>query len=89
MSPRKRTDPAAQLQGAAELLSGMLNAAVRDAGRRQEQALKAGDGLPLKDMKELTAILKDIAGVVKSFQPPAEAQTPTGVVILPEVREDG
>ena len=69
-----------QLQSAARLLSGMLAEAVA-----QTAAEPAAQPPSARELKELTAILKDITGVVKTLEPPAEEDARTGIVVLPQV----
>lgn len=94
MSGGKRRNAAARaaadLNTAARTLSGMLALAVSDAQQRQ-QALADGGGDTAemnREMKELTGVLKDIAGVVKNLEENTEGAAKSGVVLLPEVARD-
>lgn len=79
MTAEQRPGTVEQLQTAARALSGMLADAVLEAER------DAGKPVAARELKELTAILKDITGVVKALEPPAETGAETGVIILPAV----
>ena len=79
---RKKSGGLAELQRATDLLSGLVAQEAKDlAGRRRTQG---GD---IKALKEITAVLKDLAAVARSLgeQSPEEGRKECGVVLLPEV----
>ena len=83
MSPRKKIPPALdELRTAARTLSSMLADAVADARQRQQGGEEGGN----RELKELTAVLKDVTAVVKTLEPDQAARQTAGVVILPEVK---
>ena len=82
---RKKNGSLADLQRATDLLSGLLaqEAKALDARRRAEGA---GD---MKALKEITAVLKDLAAVAKSLgeQGGGDGGSGYGVVLMPPVDE--
>ena len=77
---RKKSGGLAELQRATDLLSGLVAQEAKDlAGRRKTH----GD---IKALKEITAVLKDLAAVARSLgeQSPEEGRKECGVVLLPE-----
>jgi len=81
---RRKKNPAAldELRMAARSLSRMLADAVEQAERERAAEPSAADN---RELKELTAVLKDVVGVVKTLEPEQTDQYRCGVVILPEV----
>ena len=80
------------LRRATDTLSTMLAQEVRDLNARQRTARreKAADPGTMKGLKEATAVLKDLAGVVKTLNDQgvdAEEQS-CGVVLLPPVEDE-
>lgn len=82
----------ANLQRSTDILSGMLVQEVRALNERQKAARKeqgADSGAAMKWMKEMTAMLKDLAAVAKTVNDQGtdtEGQS-FGVVLLPMVEE--
>lgn len=76
------------LRAAARTLSGMLAAAVDGARQRQQEQPDGNAGAVNRELKELTGVLKDIAGVVRTLEDDEEEAAATGVVVLPEVIQD-
>lgn len=68
-----------------DTLSGMLAQEVEAAQARQGE-----EGSALRSMKEITAVLKDLAAVMKTLdeQGVDGAETASGVVLLPPVRQE-
>ena len=89
MSGPGRQEHAAELEdlrAAARTLSSMLAVAVDDARQRQNSAPGGErDAAASRELKELTGVLKDIAGVVKTLEGDGGEAAATGVVVLPEV----
>lgn len=87
---RAASKPLGDLNAAARTLSGMLALAVHDAQQRQQELADGGaDTAGInRELKELTGVLKDIAGVVKALETNTEEETKSGVVLLPEVVRD-
>ena len=90
-----QTKPAAGLKSlnrAADTLSTLLAQEVRELNARQKAAKKTGaaDGSTIKGLKEATAVLKDLAGVVKTLndQGTELEGTECGVVLLPPVEQE-
>ena len=77
---------------AADTLSTLLAQEVRELNARQKAAKKEGaqDTGTMKGLKEATAVLKDLAGVVKTLndQGTQTEGTECGVVLLPQVEEE-
>ena len=89
-----QTKPAAGLKSlnrAADTLSTLLAQEVKELDLRQRAARKAGthDG-DMKGLKEVTAVLKDLAAVARSLndQGVQAEGTESGVVLLPRVEEE-
>ena len=76
------------LRAAARTLSSMLAAAVDDARQRQNSAPGGERAAASRELKELTGVLKDIAGVVKTLEGDGGEAAATGVVVLPEVMQN-
>ena len=80
------------LSRATDTLSALLAQEVRELNARQKAAKKTGaaDGSTMKDLKEATAVLKDLAGVAKTLNDQgAQAEgAECGVVLLPTVEEE-
>ena len=79
------------LRKATDTLSAMLAQEVKDLNTRQRIARKEGGSDPgtMKGLKEATAVLKDLAGVVKTLNDQgvdAEGRE-YGVVLLPPVED--
>ena len=91
MGQTKQARGLASLSRAADVLSTLLAQQVRDLNDRQKAA-KGGEPDPgtMKGLKEATAVLKDLAGVVKTLneQGTDTEGTGCGVVLLPEVEEE-
>lgn len=87
---RKRLTVMEQLQATVAVLGTMLADAAQEA--RQRQLAAAGDRpTPAelnREMKELTAVLKDLTGVAKAMEPGTAEAAVTGVILLPEVEQD-
>ena len=89
-----QTKPAAGLKSlnrAADTLSTLLAQQVRELNARQKAAKKEGasGAGTMKDLKEATAVLKDLAAVAKTLNDQgadAEARA-CGVVLLPAVED--
>ena len=79
------------LQKAADTLSTMLVQEIRSLNARQRAARKekSTDTGLMKDLKEATAVLKDLTGVTKTLndQGMEEEGRECGVVLLPPVEE--
>lgn len=79
------------LQKAADTLSAMLTQEIRDLNARQRAARKEKSTAPglMKDLKEATAMLKDLTGVKKTLS--EQGLDPEGrecgVVLLPPVED--
>ena len=88
MGQTKQARGLASLSRAADVLSTLLAQQVRD---RQKAARKGGEPDPgtMKGLKEATAVLKDLAGVVKTLneQGTDTEGTGCGVVLLPPVED--
>ena len=79
------------LRKATDTLSTMLAQEVKDLNARQRTARKEGESDPgtMKGLKEATAVLKDLASVVKTLNDQgvdAEGRE-YGVVLLPPVED--
>ena len=90
-----QTKPAAGLKSlnrAADTLSTLLAQQVRELNARQKAAKKEGasGAGTMKDLKEATAVLKDLAGVAKTLndQGTELEGTECGVVLLPPVEQE-
>ena len=90
-----QTKPAAGLKSlnrAADTLSTLLAQEVKELNERQKAARRENTPDPgmMKGRKEATAVLKDLAGVVKTLndQGTQTEGTGCGVVILPPVEEE-
>ncbi len=92
MGQTKQARGLASLSRAADVLSTLLAQQVRGLNDRQKAARKGGEPDPgtMKGLKEATAVLKDLAGVVKTLneQGTDTEGTGCGVVLLPEVEEE-
>lgn len=84
---RKRLTVMEQLQATVAVLGAMLADAAQEA--RQRQLAAVGDRPTAaelnREMKELTAVLKDLTGVAKAMEPGTAEAAVTGVILLPEV----
>ena len=81
----------ASLSRATDTLSTLLAQQVRELNARQKAAKKEGasGAGTMKDLKEATAVLKDLAGVAKTERSGAQAEgAECGVVLLPTVEEE-
>ena len=82
----------ASLSRATDTLSTLLAQQVRELNARQKAAKKEGasGAGTMKDLKEATAVLKDLAGVAKTLNDQgAQAEgAECGVVLLPTVEEE-
>ena len=80
------------LTRAADTLSELLAQRVKELNDRQKAARKSGTEDPglLKELKENTAVLKDLAGVLKNLndQGTQTEGTECGVVLMPAVEEE-
>ena len=90
-----QTKPAAGLKSlnrAADTLSTLLAQEVKELNERQKAARRENTPDPgmMKGLKEATAALKDLAGVVKTLndQGTELEGTECGVVLLPTVEEE-
>lgn len=87
---RRKLTVMQQLQTTVTLLSAMLAEAAQQA--RQRQLTAEGEGRTTaevnREIKELTAVLKDLTGVAKAMEPGNADAAVTGVVLLPEVDAD-
>ena len=92
MGQTKQARGLASLSRATDVLSTLLAQQVRDLNDRQKAARKGGEPDPdtMKDLKEATAVLKDLAGVAKTLNDQgAQAEgAECGVVLLPTVEEE-
>ena len=87
-----QTKPAAGLKSlnrAADTLSTLLAQEVKELNERQKAARRENPGM-MKGLKEATAVLKDLAGVVKTLndQGTELEGTECGVVLLPPVEQE-
>ena len=92
MGQTKQARGLASLSRATDTLSTLLAQQVRELNARQKAAKKegaSGSGT-MKDLKEATAVLKDLAGVAKTLNDQgAQAEgAECGVVLLPTVEEE-
>lgn len=79
-----------RLAGIADTMSLMLAQEVRELNARQKEARREGGDTAgvLRGMKEVSAILKDMAAVKKSLSEPGmEEERACGVVLLPPVED--
>ena len=78
----KKNGSLRDLQRTTDLLSGLLAQEAKALDKRRK-AEGAGD---MKALKEITAVLKDLAAVARSLgeQSPEEGRKECGVVLLPE-----
>ena len=90
-----QTKPAAGLKSlnrAADTLSTLLAQEVKELNERQRAARRENTPDPgmMKGLKEATAVLKDLAGVVKTLndQGTELEGTECGVVLLPPVEQE-
>ena len=90
-----QTKPAAGLKSlnrAADTLSTLLAQEVKELNERQKAARRENTPDPgmMKGLKEATAVLKDLAGVVKTLndQGTELEGTECGVVLLPPVEQE-
>ena len=88
-----QTKPAAGLKSlnrAADTLSTLLAQEVKELNERQKAARRENTPDPGKGLKEATAVLKDLAGVVKTLndQGTELEGTECGVVLLPPVEQE-
>ena len=88
MGQTKQARGLASLSRATDTLSTLLAQQVRELNARQK-AGASGAGT-MKDLKEATAVLKDLAGVAKTLNDQgAQAEgAECGVVLLPTVEEE-
>ena len=92
MGQTKQARGLASLSRATDTLSTLLAQQVRELNARQKAAKKegaSGSGT-MKDLKEATAVLKDLAGVAKTLndQGAQAEEAECGVVLLPTVEEE-
>lgn len=82
---RKTKKSLKNMQNVTDILSGMLVQEVQAAQARQGE-----EGTALKGMKEITAVLKDLAAVMKTLDEQGiDGETAAcGVVLLPAVQEE-
>ena len=92
MGQTKQARGLASLSRATDTLSTLLAQQVRELNARQKAAKKEGasGAGTMKDLKEATAVLKDLAGVAKTLNDQgAQADgAECGVVLLPTVEEE-
>ena len=92
MGQTKQARGLASLSRATDTLSTLLAQQVRELNARQKAAKKEGasGAGTMKDLKEATAVLKDLAGVAKTLndQGAQAEEAECGVVLLPTVEED-
>lgn len=92
MGQRKTSKGLDSLSRATDILSTLLAQQVRELNARQKAAKKEGasGAGTMKDLKEATAVLKDLAAVAKTLndQGTQTEGTGCGVVILPPVEEE-
>lgn len=92
MGQTKQARGLASLGRATDTLSTLLAQQVRELNARQKAAKKEGasGAGTMKDLKEATAVLKDLAGVAKTLNDQgAQAEgAECGVVLLPTVEEE-
>ena len=92
MGQRKTSKGLDSLSRATDILSTLLAQQVRELNARQKAAKKEGTSGAgtMKDLKEATAVLKDLAAVAKTLndQGTQTEGTGCGVVILPPVEEE-
>ena len=92
MGQTKQARGLASLSRATDTLSTLLAQQVRELNARQKAAKKEGasGAGTMKDLKEATAVLKDLAGVAKTLNDQgAQAEgAECGVVLLPTVEEE-
>ncbi len=92
MSQTKQANGLASLSRATDTLSTLLAQQVRELNARQKAAKKEGSSNAgtMKDLKEATAVLKDLAGVAKTLndQGAQAEEAACGVVLLPAVEEE-
>lgn len=92
MGQRKTSRGLDSLSRATDILSTLLAQQVRELNARQKAAKKEGasGAGTMKDLKEATAVLKDLAAVAKTLndQGTQTEGTGCGVVILPPVEEE-
>ena len=91
MGQRKTSKGLDSLSRATDILSTLLAQQVRELNARQKAAKKEGasGAGTMKDLKEATAVLKDLAAVAKTLNDQgadAEARA-CGVVLLPAVED--
>ena len=91
MGQRKTSKGLDSLSRATDTLSTLLAQQVRELNARQKAAKKEGasGAGTMKDLKEATAVLKDLAAVAKTLNDQgadAEARA-CGVVLLPAVED--
>ena len=92
MGQTKQARGLASLSRATDTLSTLLAQQVRELNARQKAAKKEGasGAGTMKDLKEATAVLKDLAGVAKTLNDQgAQAEgAECGVVLLPTVEDE-
>lgn len=92
MGQTKQARGLASLSRATDTLSTLLAQQVRELNARQKAAKKEGTSGAgtMKDLKEATAVLKDLAGVAKTLndQGAQAERAECGVVLLPTVEEE-
>ena len=93
MEQKKKAPPREleSIRKAADTLSAMLTQEIRGLSARQRAARKGSGSDPglMKEIKEATAVLKDLSGVSKTLrEQSAEAEgQECGVVLLPPVED--
>ena len=91
MGQRKTSKGLDSLSRATDILSTLLAQQVRELNARQKAAKKEGasGAGTMKDLKEATAVLKDLAAVAKTLndQGTELEGTECGVVLLPPVED--
>ncbi len=89
MGQRMQARGLTSLNRAADILSVLLAQQVKDLNDQQRAARRDGTQDPgtMKELKEATAVLKDLAGVVKTLndQGAENEGSECGVVLLPMV----
>ena len=56
--------------------------------RKLGQVIESTDPPDAKTLRDCTAVLKELAAMMKDYAPPTEDAMPTGVIILPAVKEE-
>lgn len=81
------------LRRATDVLSTMVAQEIKELNARQKQARKNGTAATsaIRELKEATAVLKDLAAVAKTLNEQGTEVTDAvcGVVLLPRAEEEG